>query len=53
MIDLSYIMKKELMVSEIEGPRHGSPYVYVILTDTRSSFIALEDKQDFQKIILE
>ena len=33
-------MKKELIVSEIEGPRHGCPYVYVVLTDARSSFIA-------------
>ncbi len=44
---LSYIMKKELIVSEIQGPRHGSPYVYVVLTDTRSSFIATRRQAGF------
>jgi hypothetical protein len=40
-------MKKELIVSEIEGPRHGSPYVFVVLTDTRGSFTTTRRQEGF------
>jgi hypothetical protein len=40
-------MKKELIVSEIGGPIHGSPYVYVVLTDTGGSFIATRRQAGF------
>ena len=40
-------MKKEFIVSKIETSQDGSPYVYVVLTDTRGDFTSTRRQQGF------
>ncbi len=40
-------MKKEFIVSKIETSQDGSPYVYVVLTDTRGNFNSTRRQQGF------
>jgi hypothetical protein len=40
-------MKKEFIVSKIDSSQDGSPYVYVVLTDTRGNFIPTRRQQGF------
>src|SRR5919199_4551263 len=40
-------MKKEFVVSKIESPQDGSPYIYVVLTDTRGNFTPTRRQQGF------
>ncbi|MFL6453853.1 MAG: hypothetical protein ACJ71L_07635 [Nitrososphaeraceae archaeon] len=40
-------MKKEFLVSKIETSQDGSPYIYVVLTDTRSNFTPTRRQQGF------
>src|SRR5215210_7933021 len=40
-------MKKEFIVTKIETSQDGSPYVYVVLTDTRGDFTSTRRQQGF------
>jgi hypothetical protein len=40
-------MKKEFIVSKIEASQDGSPYHYVVLTDTRANFTSTRRQQGF------
>ena len=40
-------MKKEFIVSNIETSQDGSPYVYVVLTDTRGDFTSTRRQKGF------
>ncbi|MGC2427121.1 MAG: hypothetical protein WA421_08800 [Nitrososphaeraceae archaeon] len=40
-------MKKEFIVSKIDTSQDGSPYVYVVLTDTRGNFTPTRRQQGF------
>src|SRR3954465_6549160 len=40
-------MKKEFLVSKVETSQDGSPYIYVVLTDTRSNFTPTRRQQGF------
>ena len=40
-------MKKEFIVSKIETPEDGSPYMYIVLTDTRGNFTPTRRQQGF------
>jgi hypothetical protein len=40
-------MKKEFVVSKIETPQDGSPYTYVVLTDTRGNLTRTRRQQGF------
>ena len=40
-------MKKEFIVSKIEASQDGSPYLYVILTDTKANFTSTRRQQGF------
>jgi hypothetical protein len=40
-------MKKEFIVSKIETSQDGSPYVYVVLTDTRGDFTSTRRQKGF------
>jgi hypothetical protein len=40
-------MKKEFVVSKIESPQDGSPYIYVVLTDSRCNFSPTRRQQGF------
>jgi hypothetical protein len=40
-------MKKEFIVSKIENSQDSSPYVYVVLTDTRGNFTPTRRQQGF------
>ncbi|MFL6440353.1 MAG: hypothetical protein ACJ702_00155 [Nitrososphaeraceae archaeon] len=40
-------MKKEFLVSKIETSQDGSPYIYIVLTDTRSNFTPTRRQQGF------
>src|SRR5437764_8574252 len=40
-------MKKEFIVSKIDTFQDGSPYVYVVLTDTRGNFTPTRRQQGF------
>jgi hypothetical protein len=40
-------MKKEFIVSKIEASQDGSPYFYVMLTDTRGNFTSTRRQQGF------
>jgi hypothetical protein len=40
-------MKKEFIVSKIDTSQDGSPYVYVVLTDTRGNFAHTRRQQGF------
>jgi hypothetical protein len=40
-------MRKEFIVSRIDSSPDGSPYVYVVLTDTRGSFIPTRRQRGF------
>jgi hypothetical protein len=42
-----YLIDRIILYCEKGGPRHGSPYVYVVLTDTRGSFIATRRQAGF------
>ena len=44
-------MKKELIISKIETSQDGSPYIYLVLTDTRSNFTPTRDNKDSMKIL--
>jgi hypothetical protein len=40
-------MRKEFIVSKIEASQDGSPYLYVVLTDTRGNFTSTRRQQGF------
>src|SRR5919198_1417311 len=40
-------MKKEFIVSKIETSQDGSPYVFLVLTDTRGNLTATRRQQGF------
>jgi hypothetical protein len=40
-------MKKEFVVSKIETPQDGSPYIYVVLTDARGNLTPTRRQQGF------
>ena len=40
-------MKKEFIVSKIEASQDGSPYLYVMLTDTKANFTSTRRQQGF------
>src|SRR3954463_15908297 len=40
-------MKKEFIISKIEASQDGSPYFYVMLTDTRGNFTPTRRQQGF------
>ena len=40
-------MKKEFIISKIEASQDGSPYFYVMLTDTRGNFTSTRRQQGF------
>jgi hypothetical protein len=40
-------MKKEFIVSKIEASQDGSPYVFLVLTDTRGNLSATRRQQGF------
>ena len=40
-------MKKEFIVSKIEASQDGSPYLYVVLTDTKGNFTSTRRQQGF------
>jgi hypothetical protein len=40
-------MKKEFIVSKIEASQDGSPYLYIMLTDTRGNFTSTRRQQGF------
>ena len=40
-------MKKEFIISKIEASQDGSPYLYVVLTDTRGNFTSTRRQQGF------
>jgi hypothetical protein len=40
-------MKKEFIVSKIEASQDGSPYLYIMLTDTRGNFTFTRRQQGF------
>ena len=40
-------MKKEFIVSKIETSQDGSPYLYIMLTDTRGNFTSTRRQQGF------
>jgi hypothetical protein len=42
-------VKKEFIISKIETSQDGSPYVYIVLTDTRSNFIPTRRQQGFHE----
>ena len=44
-------MKKELIISKIETSQEGSPYIYLVLTDTRSNFTPTRRHKDSLKIL--
>ena len=44
-------MKKESIISKIETSQDGSPYIYLVLTDTRSNFTPTRRHKDSLKIL--
>jgi hypothetical protein len=40
-------MKKEFIISKIETSQDGSPYVYLVLTDTKGNFAPTRRQQGF------
>jgi hypothetical protein len=42
-----YIVKKEFIVSKIETPQEGGPYLYLVLTDPKRNFTSSRRQQGF------
>jgi hypothetical protein len=42
-----YVVKKEYIVSKIETPQEGSPYLYLVLTDPKRNFASSRRQQGF------
>jgi hypothetical protein len=40
-------MKKEFIISKVETSQDGSPYVYLVLTDTKGNFTPTRRQQGF------
>lgn len=42
-----YTVKKEFIVSKIETPQEGGPYLYLVLTDPKRNFASSRRQQGF------